>query len=271
MTNNRSLIIGLIVAAVLVVGFLIFFSGSDTEEPTTTEEMEVPRQPEPKPEPEPEPEPEPQPEPEPEPEPEFVLPRLDNSDPLIRDGAKDVTRHEGIEQWLDREQLARKFVVVVDGLAGGNVPRDQFEDLAPKDPFKVRKVNDKVFVMEEESYRRYDRITDVITSVDAGRAAQFYELTRPLLQEAYSELGYPEENFDDVVFRAVGRLLETPVITEPIYLIQPSVMYEYQNEKLESLSPAQKQLLRMGPKNTRAIQAKLSEFARELRALLEDR
>lgn len=271
MTENRPLIIGLAVVAVLIAGFLIYVFTSETEEPVTTEQVEVPRQPEPEPEPEPAPEPEPEPEPaEPE-EPDLILPRLENSDPVIREGVNEVTTHEAIDKWLDREELARKFVVVTDGLAGGKLPREQFEDLAPKEPFKANKVSDKVFVMDESSYHRFDTITEVIISLDADRAAEFYEMLRPLFQEAYNELGYPEGSFDDVVFRAIGRLLETPVITEPVYLIQPGVMYEYQDEKLESLSPAQKQLIRMGPKNTRAIQAKLSEVARELRAELEER
>jgi hypothetical protein len=36
-------------------------------------------------------------------------------------------------------------------------------------------------------------------------------------------------------------------------------MYEYADRKLEALTPAQKQLLRMGPSNVARIQAKLRE------------
>ena len=45
-------------------------------------------------------------------------------------------------------------------------------------------------------------------------------------------------------------------------------MYEYEEERLENLSAAQKQLLRMGPQNTQMIQNKLSEIAIELRSVL---
>jgi hypothetical protein len=91
-----------------------------------------------------------------------------------------------------------------------------------------------------------------------------------MLQEAYDELGYPNEKFNEVVFKAIGRLLETPVINKPIRLVRPVVMYQFEDQKLESLSAAQKQLIRMGPKNTRALQVKLSEMALELRSLLEN-
>jgi DUF3014 family protein len=37
-------------------------------------------------------------------------------------------------------------------------------------------------------------------------------------------------------------------------------VYAYVDDSLERLSPAQKQLLRMGPKNQATIQAKLREF-----------
>ncbi|HJP51042.1 MAG TPA: DUF3014 domain-containing protein, partial [Pseudomonadales bacterium] len=75
--------------------------------------------------------------------------------------------------------------------------------------------------------------------------------------------------FDDAIFKAIGRLLETPVITQPIRLVQPVVMFEFEDQRLESLSAAQKQMIRMGPKNTGVIQAKLSEVALELRSVLE--
>jgi hypothetical protein len=39
------------------------------------------------------------------------------------------------------------------------------------------------------------------------------------------------------------------------------VSYKYDDPKLEALTLAQKQLLRMGPRNVRLIQAKLREMA----------
>ncbi|MBO7007752.1 MAG: DUF3014 domain-containing protein, partial [Pseudomonadales bacterium] len=75
-------------------------------------------------------------------------------------------------------------------------------------------------------------------------------------------------SFDNRMFEAIGRLLETPVIEDPIRLVQPVVMYKYEDEKLESLSAVQKQMIRMGPRNTRLIQNKIREISLELRAIL---
>lgn len=203
--------------------------------------------------------------------PAFVLPLLNDSDQLIRDGVVSLTRHEGVNAWLSPNELIRKFVAFVDGVAVGQVVKDPVWILAPEGPFLARQISEKVYLLDSASYKRYDFFTAVVVSLDARRAAEFFVLVRPMLQQAYDELGYPNRKFDDVVFQAIGRLLETPVINEPIRLVRPVVMYQFENKKLESLSAAQKQLIRMGPKNTRTLQVKLSEIALELRALLENR
>lgn len=203
--------------------------------------------------------------------PAFVLPLLNDSDQLIRDGVVSLTRHEGVNAWLSPNELIRKFVAFVDGVAVGQVVKDPVWILAPEGPFLAQQISEKVYLLDSASYKRYDFFTAVVVSLDARRAAEFFVLVRPMLQQAYDELGYPNKKFIDVVFQAIGRLLETPVINEPIRLVRPVVMYQFEDKKLESLSAAQKQLIRMGPKNTRILQVKLSEIALELRALLENR
>ena len=283
MSENKPVIAAVIIVGLIIVGFIIYTLVQPEEEaivvsePITVSEPD-PVSPPPVPEPEPESEPEPEPESEPELElervepklPSFVLPRLDDSDQLIRDGAVSLTRHEGINFWLSPNELIRKFVVFTDNVANGRVARGPARVLTPEGPFTVKKMSEKIFLLDTASYSRYNIFTEVIISIDTRRAAELYELLRPLFQEAFDELGYPEQSFNDVIFRAIGRLLETPVIEAPIMLTQPVVMYEFANPRLEALSAAQKQMIRMGPKNTRALQAKLSEVAIELRAILEN-
>lgn len=72
-----------------------------------------------------------------------------------------------------------------------------------------------------------------------------------------------------MIFIGIGRLLETPDLPQPIKLVRPSVMYKFANPRVERLSAAQKQLIRMGPKNIKVIKEKLSEVALELRKMLE--
>ena len=276
MSQNRPVIIALIVVGLLIIGFIIYSATSSEPQPeVVTQKIAIPV-PEPVVE-EPAPVYVPPPvtiipveEEEEEVAPAFILPLLDNSDQLIRDGAVSLTRHEGINGWLAPNELIRKFVAFVDGIANGHVAKDPVRILAPQGPFLVRGISETVFELDEASYDRYNFFADVVGSLDSRRAAEFYQLVNPMLQEAFEELGYPDLKFNDVVFKAIGRLLETPVVNGKIRLVRPVVMYEFEDKKLESLSAAQKQLIRMGPRNSRALQVKLSEIALELRSVLDN-
>jgi len=275
--DNKPILITLVVVLVAIAALIGYFvTNSSTAPEPVAEVIEIPA-PLPAPEPEivepvvvdPEPEPVLALEPEAPEEPAFVLPRLDDSDPLIRDGVVSLTRHEGINTWLAPEQLLRKFVAFTDNVSHGQMAKEPVRFLAPEGPFLVTPVDEETYVIDPASYDRYNRFTEVVVSIDARRAAEFYHLLRPLLGQAYGELGYGSRSFDDVVFEAIGRLLETPVLEGPVRLKRPVVMFKYEDEKLESLSAAQKQLMRMGPRNTRMLQTKLREVAIELRAILE--
>jgi hypothetical protein len=97
-----------------------------------------------------------------------------------------------------------------------------------------------------------------------GAAARLYRAVKPLLQEAYQELGYPGVEFDDTLVRAMAELLGTPVVEGPIRLEQKVLSYAMTDERLEALDPAQKQLLRLGPKGVKAVHDKIIELAAAL-------
>ena len=59
----------------------------------------------------------------------------------------------------------------------------------------------------------------------------------------------------------MAELLGTPVVEGPVRLEQKILSFAMTDETLESLSQAQKQLLRMGPKGVRAVQGKIRELA----------
>ena len=222
------------------------------------------------------------PEPEPEPqfvevpqvieeEPPFILPLLDASDALVRDALVSLSRHEGLHRWLAADDLVRKFVGFTHGVSEGGVVRSAVQVLAPRTGFSAIRIADNEYMLNTASYARYDTITSIIDSVDADALVDFYVLITPLVDQAYRELGMPDSDFDRVLFAAIGLLLETPVVEGEIALRRPVVMYEFEDENLESLQPAQKQLLRMGPSNTKRIKSKLSEVARALRSAKSNR
>lgn len=200
--------------------------------------------------------------------PSVVLPRLDDSDPLFRDSVVSLSRREAINGWLGGNNLIRKTVLVIDNLARGHLVREPLAILTPAEPFSVQRIAEDRFELDPSSYQRFDTVTRLFDSLDSRRTAELYVLLHPLFEEAWKELGYPEGRFQTVLFQAVGRLLETPEIEGPIQLVRPAVMYHFADERLESLGSAQKQLLRMGPDNTRMIKRKLRELALEVRAQL---
>ena len=61
--------------------------------------------------------------------------------------------------------------------------------------------------------------------------------------------------------RALANLLGTPEVRGDAALTQVVLSYHYVDERIESLSGAQKQLLRMGPRNVQVVKAKLRELA----------
>lgn len=200
--------------------------------------------------------------PSPPPTPDPTLPSLDDSDTFVRDLAKALSSHPQIALWLQVKGLVRKFVAVVENVADGASPRSHLEFLAPKQAFAVLARRGQITI-DPRSYQRYDGFADGVASLDAPAAAQIYRRLEPLFEIAYRELGHPEGGFRAVLDRAFGALLEVPEQDGDVpvkAVVKAVVVYEYADPRLEALTPAQKQLLRTGPRNVRLIKNKLREL-----------
>ena len=195
----------------------------------------------------------------------LVLPAvgLDQSDPVVREYAKAISSSLRFGQWLGSKELVRKFVAAVDNIANGLSPKPQVDFWAPEGQFKAVNKPAGTFI-DESKYSRYDPAAEVFASLDARVAVRFYRGLRPLVQEAYRDLGYPDTDFSETLVKAMAELLETPVVERPVKLEKKILSYAMADASLEGLSQAQKQLLRMGPKNVRLIQGKIRELAAAL-------
>jgi hypothetical protein len=80
-------------------------------------------------------------------------------------------------------------------------------------------------------------------------------------------LGYPGTYFNDRVVEVIDHLIATPEIEGPLGLVQPKVLYEFADPKLEQLSAGQKILLRIGRANADKVKAKLREIRQALVSL----
>jgi hypothetical protein len=191
------------------------------------------------------------------------LPPLAQSDPLVRELAGDLSTRAELDEWLLANDLLWRFTISVMNVAEGTSPRHQLSVMAPRRAFKAR-VQEGRITIDPASYARYDGIADVFTSLHTRATVRLFERLRPLLDQAYADLGFPDASLDDTLRRALSELLLTPQLEGEPLLAPGIVSYEYEDPRLEALSPAQKQLLRTGPGNVARIQAKLREFAAKL-------
>jgi hypothetical protein len=185
---------------------------------------------------------------------------LDASDDPVRGLAAELSSNSSFAQWLKTKDLLRRFAAAVDNIAAGQSPRPQFDFFALAGPFKTVARGGKTLV-DPAGYDRYNVIADVFDSLSTAGCARIYASVRPLLQQAYRELGYPKEDFHQTLLRAIAEILRTPVVDDPIVLEKGVTTWLMVDPKLEELSPAQKHLLRMGPENLQLIHAKLREIA----------
>lgn len=194
-----------------------------------------------------------------EPGAEIDLPPLEQSDSVVRELVGQLSSHPAVVSWLATDQLIRNFTTVVLNVSNGRSPSAQLTRLKPRESFRVTAGPSPV--IDPQSYRRYDGYADAFAGLDAHGAAKLYATLKPRIEDAYRELGFPEGDFDRTLERAINELLRTPVVEGNVPLVSRSVAYEFADPRLQSLSPAQRQLLRTGPRNVRLIQAKLREIA----------
>jgi hypothetical protein len=191
------------------------------------------------------------------------LPPLVLTDPLVRELLGKLSSSPTLAVWLATDGLVRTFVVSVENVADGTSPARHLRALAPRAPFRTQSEG-RAITIDPRSFSRYDGVANAAASMDAIGLARVYAILKPRLVEAYKELGHPEGDLDAAVERAIVHLLQTPQVEEPLVLRPRVLSFRYDRDDLEALSPAQKQLLRMGPRNVRMIQEQLRAVAREL-------
>ncbi len=185
------------------------------------------------------------------------------SDERVRSLLAPVSSNPLFRRSLSEGDLVRRWTVIVDNLAEGVSPRKQLLFLAPTQPFSAAREGRR-HVISPQSYARFDAFADAVASVDAKAFASACRELHAVLEGAYRALGYPGASFDAVVARALHRIEAAPVKDGPVAVESQAGVWIYADPKLEALGPVEKQLLRMGPRNEKLVQAK----AREIREAL---
>lgn len=189
-----------------------------------------------------------------------AVPPLPASDALARELIGALSSRPELATWLLTDGVIQSLAGMADRVARGQVPRRQLGIVAPTGPFQTLGPPGETRI-DPASYARYDALADLVTSIDAAGAAEIYRRLHPLLDEAYADLGYPDGGFDPALAQAVAQILDVPIIEGDVRLVPKGAVFAYADDRLEAASPFQRQLLRIGPRNVRLIQAKVRAFA----------
>ena len=195
------------------------------------------------------------------------LPPLDQSDDRVLEELAELSPQMEWYIWLYTDEVIRKFVTVIDNISVGTVAQKYISIPNPSTRFQSVEKDGSLY-LDTASYQRYNVYTDMFISLDNADLVAIYQRYSPLLEQAFDQLGYPDKmSFNNRLLLAIDELLKAPVLESDIELERPTpVIYKFADPSLERLPDAHKQLIRMGPRNTRLIQQKLAS----LKPLLQD-
>jgi hypothetical protein len=189
------------------------------------------------------------------------LPTLDESDPIVIAKIDEYLSDAAMSLVLT-DDVIRRGVVYVDNLAKGKVAIKHTPVVKLEEKFSVAEGD--ILTVDPNSYERYTPYVKIFTSMSAAQAIRLYDEYKPLINSAYTEIGYGNDEFDKTLEDAIDLLLDTPEPEGALPLLRDSVTYRYAFSEWEQLPAAQKQLLRMGPENMKKVKAALRSIKEQL-------
>lgn len=162
-----------------------------------------------------------------------------------------------LRKYFNLQEQARRLVITVDNLPREHVPSQLRITRGVPELLRVQKDGETI-TLDPSNYERYDRIISYVEKMDARKIGRLYAKFYPLLQRTYEETGFPEERFHDRVLAALDDMMDAPRLTGPIRLVQPKVLYRFEDDHLESLSAGQKIMIRVGPDNAARLRKVLA-------------
>jgi hypothetical protein len=189
---------------------------------------------------------------------------LNDSDASVVGALTRVANNQALAGLIISSELVRHIVMTIDNLPRSKVATRLLPVKPPSGQFIVTNVDGNDLSVSQANARRYKSYVRLAQTLETQRLIAAYVHFYPLFQQAYEELGYPNQYFNDRVVEAIDDLLAAPDMDGNVKLVQPKVLYLFADPDLEDLSAGQKIMIRMGPENAAAIKAKLREIRREL-------
>jgi hypothetical protein len=193
-------------------------------------------------------------------EPARPLPPIGQMDTFLRALLGGLSSSPELARWLATDDLIQQMANGIDRVSRGQSPARDVPVLKPGGTFGTSGLSQRATI-DPASFRRYDGLALMVSSLDARSVASAYRTIQPRLDEAYRGLGRSEGSVDQAVSVALQILIDTPVVREPMRVVPGTgATYAYADPSLEKLTAAQKQLLRMGPDNLARIRERLQEI-----------
>jgi len=198
------------------------------------------------------------------------LPLLNDSDSWMQEKLKTMTWRKELLKLIIDEDMIRRFVVFTDNFAQGQLAYEHSPVVQPQSAFsgietkEFTKENGKIWRWDEKSSRRFSLYIDLLRSFDSESLVSWYMELKPLIDQAYSELGYEGDDFTETLQAAITRVLDMEIPKQPIEIIRPSVMFHYKDPKIEALDDADKLLLRLGKENLLVLKSVLLEISEKI-------
>ena len=193
--------------------------------------------------------------------------KLENSDESFQKAVKSTS--ENLLEWFLAKDVIKKFIVIINDLSQNQMPYKHRAYIKPPGKIIV-KMDAKGLYLAKQSYSRYNPLATAIEAIDVQTGLDLYIVFKPLFEKVYKEFSYPAQyHLDDIFMKAAANVIEAPMVTNRIGLVKHTISYKYADKKLESLNDVEKLMIRMGPENTKKIQAKLRKLVEAVAALKE--
>lgn len=191
------------------------------------------------------------------------LPKLADSDSFMLAALEGLVGGKSLAKLFYPEKIIHDIVATIDNLPRRHAPMETMPfEPAPGKFLTVGREGD--LTISPENAGRYKAYMKIVKAMDARKLVELYVRLYPLFQQSYEELGYPKKYFNDRLAAVLDDLLDAPDIKGPVRLVQPNVLYQYDDPDIEARSIGQRMLVRVGSKNEAEIKTWLREIKQEL-------
>lgn len=190
----------------------------------------------------------------------------ETADSFAREVIDSLNGGKALKQFVAGDYVVERSVAIVDALRRGEVPYKLLPVGKPASVFPTLEDGVRV-TMNPIGFARYDGFANWVNSLDVAAIMAVFNDYESMATTALSRMGVNDFDIRGAALAATTHILATPTLPENAELVRDEANWAYKDPELESLTPLQKQVLRMGPDNAELVQQK----ARDLRgALLGD-